>query len=496
MKDELLKFYDEYKKVVSAYNISQSTMYFDMQTICPKDGIAYRNEMASIIAGEAFAYQMNPDSLAKLHQLYDLLDDKDEIKTELKLYFRNLEMFENVPKEVFVRYTKTTNDAQEAWHEAKVKNDYSIFKDHLINNIKVVKEVLTYVDKEGSDYDYLLSKYQINTNTAYYDNFFNKVKEELLPLIQKIKHSGKHINDSLLFKHCDIDKQEAFQEDLQAYLKVNKDECYMGTTEHPFTSFFSAHEARITTKYYEEDVMNAIFSTIHEYGHALYSLQIDEKYEGTSVRDEIGYAMHESQSRFLENHIGRNIAFWKNLYPKLQEQYPALANVTLESFYEMMNVSRPSLIRTAADELTYPIHVLIRYELEKEIFDGNVDYDKLDELWADKYEEYLGVRPTNASEGILQDMHWGAAYLGYFPTYALGSAYAAQFYHQMSQEFDVDQALENNEFEKIANWLKENIHQYGGSLTGDEIIEKVCHEPFNPDYYINYLKDKYTKLYF
>ena len=161
-----------------------------------------------------------------------------------------------------------------------------------------------------------------------------------------------------------------------------------------------------------------------------------------------------------------------------------------------MNISQPTLIRTEADELTYPIHVLIRYELEKEIFSGNCDYDKLEEMWNNKYEEYLGIRPEKASEGILQDMHWSSAYLGYFPTYALGSAYAAQFYNAISKQINVEEALANNQFEVIANWLKENIHQYGGSLTADEIILKATGEPFNPDYYINYLKEKFTKLYF
>ncbi len=497
MKNELIKFYEEYKKVVAAYNISLSTMYFDERTVCPKNGIPYRNEMIAILAGEAFDYQMNKDALNKLHALYDLLEDGEELKTELKLYFRSIEKIEKLPKDVYVRHQKVLADSQEAWHEAKHKNDYSLFKDHLIAVIEATKEQLSYLDKTCGDYDYLLDTYQIGTNTEYYDNFFNKVKTELLPLIQKIVHGGKRIDDSKLTGHFDIKTQEAFLDDVQDYLKVNRDECFMSTTEHPFTSFFSTHEARITTRYDLENLMYAISSTIHEYGHALYSLQIDEKYESSSVREEIGFAMHESQSRFLENHIGKNKAMWKVIYPKLQAKFPeALNDVSLDEFYNMMNVSKPSFIRTEADELTYPIHVLIRYELEKEIFSGNCDYDKLEDMWNDKYEEYLGIRPTKSSEGILQDMHWGAAYLGYFPTYALGSAYAAQFYNAISKELNVEEALENDQFEVIAKWLKENIHQYGGLLTADEIMLKATGEAFNPDYYINYLKDKFTKLYF
>lgn len=497
MKNELIKFYEEYKKVVAAYNISLSTMYFDARTVCPRNGIPYRNEMLSLLAGESFDYQMNSESLKKLHDLYDLLDDKDELKTELKLYFKSIERIEKLPKDVYVKHQKTLADSEEAWQDAKQKNDYSLFKDHLIAVIESTKEQLTYLDKTCSDYDYLLDTFQAGTSVEYYDNFFNKVKSELLPLIQKIVHSGKRIDDSKLFGKFDVKKQQEFLEDVQDFLKVNRDECFMSTTEHPFTSFFSSHEARITTRFDELNPMFAISSTIHEYGHALYSLQIDEKYESSSVREEIGYAMHESQSRFVENHVGKNMATWKVLYPKFQAKFAdEFADVTLEEFYNMMNVSQPTLIRTEADELTYPIHVLIRYELEKEIFSGNCDYDKLEEMWNDKYEEYLGIRPEKASEGILQDMHWSSAYLGYFPTYALGSAYAAQFYHAISKQINVEEALANNQFEVIADWLKENIHQYGGSLTADEIMLKATNEPFNPDYYINYLKEKFTKLYF
>ena len=242
--------------------------------------------------------------------------------------------------------------------------------------------------------------------------------------------------------------------------------------------------------------MSAIFSTIHEYGHALYGLQVKEAYDGTALSSGIGCAMHESQSRFMENHIGRSKAFWEVNYPKLQKHFPTqLGQVSLDDFMRMINVSRPSFIRTEADELTYPIHILIRYELEKEIFNGNVDYDQLETMWNDKYEEYLGIRPQHAKEGILQDMHWGAANLGYFPTYALGSAYAAQFYHQMEQDMDVEDVLRKKDFAKISGWLKENIHQYGAFKDPQQILMDVTGEEFNPNYYISYLKEKYAKLY-
>ena len=495
MEQELRKFYEEYKKINAAYSMAASTMYFDMATIAPANGIPYRNEMFSILAGEAFEYQMNQESLKKLEKLQEITED-EELKAELKLQFRLLESVRKVPKDVFVNFRKTLADSEEAWQKAKNQNDYQIFKDHLIQVIKGQKELLTYVDKECSDYDYMLDQYQIGLSREKYDEFFQLIKDELIPFIKQIVSEGKHIDQSPLLQHFDIKEQEAFMKELQDYLQVNPKECYMGTTEHPFTDFFSAHEARITTHYYENNVLSAILSTIHEYGHALYSLQVNGNYDGTPFKDAIGCGMHESQSRLLENHIGRNRAMWEVNYPKLQAHFPEqLKDLSLDDFMDIVNLSQPSLIRTEADELTYPIHILIRYELEKQIFDGNVDYENLDQMWNDKYEEYLGVRPEKDSEGILQDMHWGAGDLGYFPTYALGSAYAAQFYHTMAQQIDVDEALRTSHFEIITNWLKENIHQYGARYTADEILIKATGEPFNPHYYIDYLKDKFKKVY-
>lgn len=495
MESKLRNFFSEYKKILAAYEMAGSTMYFDMATIAPKNGIPHRNEMMSILSGESFDYQMNEENLKKLDELYAMTQDP-ELKKELELYFKSIESQRNLPKDVFVRFVKTVSDSEEAWHKARTADDYQLFKDHLVAVIKAQKEVLSYVQKDCSDYDYLLDSYQKGMNQERYDVFFNKIKEELLPFIQRIVKEGKAIDNTVLSQSYAIKEQKAFMEEVLNYLQVDKKEVYMGETEHPFTQFFSAHEARITTHYFENIIKSAILSTVHEYGHALYSLQVDEKYNNTIFKDGIGMALHESQSRFLENYVGRSKAFWDVMYPRLQKHFPEqLSEVTADQFYEMLHVSKPSFIRTEADELTYPVHILIRYELEKEIFDGTVDYDNLDKMWNDKYEEYLGIRPEKDSQGILQDMHWSAANLGYFPTYALGSAYAAQFYNAMCKELDPEALLKEEKFEVIQNWLKENIHQYGAYLSADEILLKATGESFNPDYYISYLKEKYGSVY-
>ena len=356
--------------------------------------------------------------------------------------------------------------------------------------------MLTYIDYEGSDYDYLLDQYQVGMNQAKYDEFFGEIKEKIVPLIHAIKERGRQIDASALAQNFPVEGQKAFTEVLKEALNMDSDKVLVMESVHPFCSFFSANDVRFTTKYLEDNLASAILSTAHEYGHALYGLQVNPSYEKTEFGRGIGLAMHESQSRTIENYVGRNPGFWKKQYPKLQELFPAqLCEVSLDQFLDIINVSVPGFIRIEADELTYPLHVLIRYEIEKMIFDGEADFDTLDVLWADKYEEYLGIRPVTHSEGILQDIHWSWAYFGYFPTYALGSAFASQFYAKMAKDIDVDAILEKGEFEPIAVWLKENIHHYGASKTYDEILLAVTGENFNPSYYTDYLVEKYTKLY-
>lgn len=489
-------FFKEYKEICSAYQMAGSTLYFDLATAAPKAGIPYRNRMLAVLAGEAFTYQMKPEHLKRLEDMYENAGEGSGLKKELALYFRLIEDVRKLPKDVYVKRQQILADSQSMWQQAKEKDDFALFLPHLRKVIAMQKEVLSCLGRESSDYDYLLDRYEMGTDSETYDGFFGEVKAKLLPLIREIQERGKKIDDSVLFSGYDVREQEAFLEELKDYMQVDRNCCYMGVSEHPFTEFFSAKETRITTHFYPDNLMSAILSTVHEYGHALYALQVEEKYDGTAFKDAIGSAMHESQSRLMENHIGRNQAFWEVNYPRLQRHFPdKLRGIPLSRFMDMMNVSRPSLIRTEADELTYPIHVLIRYELEKEIFEGGADVGKLDGLWNDRYREYLGICAKRPSEGILQDIHWSAGDFGYFPTYAIGSAYAAQFFHAMEKEIPVEKALEQGDFSMIADWLKEKIHRFGAAQTADEILLSATGEHFNPGYYLDYLVEKYTRLY-
>lgn len=494
--EQLLAFYHAYKEKLAAYRLAQDTLYFDVSTSAPKAGITYRNKMLSILAGEAFAYQMHEEHIQKLEQLYEMAEEGSILKKELALYFRLIADYKTLPKEEYVKFYELVSESENVWHEAVKRNDYAYFYPTLKKVIAYQKKMLTYIKKDCSDYDYLLDRYEQGMNIEKYDVLFQKIKEELLPFIQKVQKEGRKIDDRIMFQSFSLDEQEAFMEEVMKALEVNQEKCMITTSQHPFTMFFSANEARITTNYNEHHVFSAIGSTIHEYGHALYHLQMNPAYHGTALTDAVGCGMHESQSRLFENHIGRSEAFWYGLYPKMQAYFPKqLQDVSFEQFMLMINVSYPSFIRTDADELTYPIHLLIRYELEKDIFSGKLALEDLKQVWNDKYEEYLGIRPTTDNEGILQDIHWSSSSFGYFPTYVLGSAYAAQFWHAMEKDIQASEQLKKGNIRIVKEWLKEHVHQYAAEKTADEILMLATKEAFQPDYYITYLKEKFSKVY-
>lgn len=494
-KEEALSFYKQYRDKCNAYQLAETTIFFDMSTIAPENGNDYRIKMMSLLGGEAYDYQSAPENIEKLEEM-SKLDLGDVMNEEIRQVLKDLHRISKLPRDFYIYMQELSAKGEIAWKKAKKEKDYSLFKDVLKELVEMRKKAYDYYGYDKTLYDAMLDDYETGMTIEKYDNFFACIKERLVPFIKKLEKEGKKIDDQPLHQTFEIEGQEKVMDILKDYMNFNPKECYMGLSAHPFTCSFSLHDVRITNKYIKDSLVSSIFTIIHEYGHALYMMHVDEKLEGLYVSGSMTSGMHESQSRFLENYIGKRKSFWVNNFSKVKEIFPEqLKNIAFDDFMEMINVVQPSLIRTEADELTYPLHILIRYELEKEMINGNIDIDHLDQIWADKYEDYLGIHPQDASEGILQDIHWSDGSFGYFPTYALGSAFGAQFFKAMQKDLDVDVALASNHFSLIEDWLREHIHQYGALYKADEIIEKVCHEPFDPNVYIDYLIDKFSKIY-
>ncbi|MCF0260761.1 MAG: carboxypeptidase M32, partial [Erysipelotrichaceae bacterium] len=407
MKLNFEPFYQEYLNRLFAYGLVLSTAYNDQNTAAPKGGALLANEAMAVLQGEAFKISNNPETIKQIKEYEQKLTDGSLEKQEVSMRLDEIRDTESIPAEFFVQTNKDRLDAGTWWHKAKQQSDYSMFRPWLEKTVNNTLKSMTYSPryKQGKEYDFMLDQFEKGMDQEQYDAFFEVIKRDLPPLIEKVK-AAKQIDDSRLSRPVSIDKQEAFNEYVLDVLKRNPEEVYMTTTEHPYTCFMSSSDVRINTHYYEDRFLSAVLSTVHEYGHALFGLQIDPDFLKSSLYSAVGSAAHESQSRLLENHIGRRRSFWKYLYPKLTEMVPEMADIPLDDLVDMINVSVPSLVRTEADELTYPLHILIRYEIEKMMASGEIDYDQLPKIWADKYEEYLGVRPENDKEGVLQDMHW------------------------------------------------------------------------------------------
>ena len=495
ISEEKLQKYNDWIFKKSAYGMALAVIMVDKLTVAPPGGSDYRDARTAFLSGELFSIDTDPEMLEILKEMKDDPDLDGDTKKAAELYYKNSMNTVCIPKQEFVAAQELMNRSYNAWLEGKIKKDYSVFEPYLKQVIETVKKLYGYRNSDMDLYDQMLNEFEPGMNREKYDAFFNALKERLVPLIRRVSEA-EQIDDSFLYQSFDIEGQKSFTAELLKYLHFDPDWGYQNETEHPFTNWICENDCRTTTKYVENNVSSAILSTIHEVGHATYEHDCDDRYDGMILSEGISCGMHESQSRLFENYLGRSQAFWDYLYPKLQKQFPEqLGNVTAEQFVGAINTSRCSLVRTEADELTYPLHILIRYEIEKGLFDGSISTEGLDETWSAMYEKYLGVKPADASEGILQDVHWSDGSFGYFPTYALGSAFAAQFVHQMRSEIDVDEALRSGRFDICVNWLKEHIHRYGCRYDASEVMNLAAGSDFDVSFYLDYLEEKYTKLY-
>ncbi len=497
MSDKLDEF-KAYLEKLSFFGHATTQMYWDMQTQTPTKGFAYKVDALTYFSTEAFEMQTSEEYGQMLNALsqpeeFDALDQGMQVTVKRRK--KNFEEDKRIPKDFYEEMVRAKAHSQKAWEEAKRKNDYSIFCPHLQKMIDYSKQLAAYTRPDMDIYDALLDMYEEGMDSETVDKLFTELKEGLVPLLQKIEKQPAP--DSSIFKgEYPIHKQKELGAFLLEYIGYDKEAGAMGESEHPFTMGFGPKDVRVTNHYEKDQAINAMFSIIHEGGHAIFEQGVDEKYEKTDLIQINFLGLHESQSRFFENILGRNINFWKPIYEKVGEYLPKFKEISLEQFYQEINHVRPGFIRTDADELTYSLHVILRYELEKAIFRDGVSAEELPQLWNDKMEELLGVRPEKDTDGILQDMHWSDGSFGYFPTYALGNIYDGMFLEKITEELgDIDKILAAGRIKEITGWLHDKIHQYGSLRTSKEVIEFVCGKEISADPILKYFDDKYSRLY-
>lgn len=485
---------------IMAFETARNLFEWDDQTIAPFVAAEYTSKVLGIISDEYMKSLANDDVRKLINKLKEGKEQK-ELTDKEKAIVRELDktylQLESIPAEEYKAFNELVSISNRAWAKAKKDNNYEHFAPYLKKIIQYKKKFAGYrAKKDQVPYEVLLSDFEECFKIKDLDIFFDKIKKEIVPLLKKVSQKSDSIDKSYNYLKYDIDKQRDFCKYLASYLGFDFNRGVIAESAHPFTLQLHNHDVRITNSFIEDNLESAMFSVIHETGHALYEMNIDDSITQTPVGTGASMGMHESQSRLFENIIGRSDAFWTPIYDKLVNTYPDnLKDVSLQDFIRGINKAEPSLIRTEADELSYSLHIIIRYEIEKMIFSGEADVDNLPELWNKKYEEYLGVTPPTDSEGILQDTHWSYGEFGYFPSYAIGSAVASQIYAKMKDVMPVEDYLLEGNITPIREYLKDAIHKYGATKNTNQILLDITGEEFNADYYVNYLKDKYEKLY-
>lgn len=484
---------------IGAFEEAIAVMYWDMRTGAPKKGIEERSQAVGLLSSEVFQMQTS-EEMAQYIQ--DLQDQKTELSFPLAKTLEDVEeqfgLQKKIPADLYQEYVILCAQSESVWEEAREQNDFDKFYPYLEKIVALTKQMIEHWGElNGNAYNRLLDQYEPGMTTDMIDDMFGRLKETIVPLVKKIQQQNEQPDDSFLFKSFDPAQQEAFNHYLLKHLNYDFEAGRLDKTVHPFAIGLNQGDVRITTRYDEFDFRSAIFGTIHECGHALYEQSFDPSLKGLPVSNGASMGIHESQSLFYEHFIGHHEGFWKFHFEQLQKHSPEqFNNVTLEQFLRAINLAKPSLIRIEADELTYALHIMIRYEIEKDIFNGDIDLQELPQIWNDKYEEYLGIRPENDAEGVLQDVHWSGGSFGYFPSYALGYMYAAQLRHAMEKDFpNFDELVENGDLQPILHWLTEHIHRHGKTKKPLELIEDATGEALNVQYLIDYLQEKYTTLY-
>lgn len=484
------------QKKQKAYTYVLSLAGWDSNTEAPKECFPFRSEMLSIISGEHFSLMISDAYVNEVNALMKTRDQLTETqRKEIEKAKKNLDKIIKIPKDEYIEYSKLRTMAQKVWEEAREEDNFDKFKPYLEKIIAYQKKMVAYRSDTDNPYNVLLDDFEEGMDMEKYDDFFHTIKTELVPFVKEVLKK-KDAPEKFIHDTYPKENQKKFVEYLLDVFHFNQDRGLLKESVHPFTWNTHSKDVRLTVRYLENYVFSSIFAAIHELGHALYEQQVDEVFDMTNLKSGASMGIHESQSRFYENIVGRSRPFWEAHYGKLKSMFSKqLKDVDLDTFYRGINKVDETFIRVEADELTYPLHILLRYEIERAIFNDNVSVEELPKLWNEKVKKYLNLDVDKASNGILQDVHWSGGMFGYFPTYALGSAYAAQIYYTMKEELDLETLLKENQINKVNKWLKEKIHCFGSSKKPEEIIQKVTNEPFNPKYYIRYLKEKYTDIY-
>jgi carboxypeptidase Taq len=470
-------------------------LFWDQQTMMPRAGAAGRAEQLATlnrVAHELFVSEETGRLLEASSSYAESLDPESDEACLVRVVRQDYEKASRVPSELRAEMTRAGSQGLEAWHEAKSRSDFSHFLPALERNVELKHRYVQCFDPAEEPYDILLDDYERGMTTGEVRAIFDELKAELIPLVRDIADRDDPSLADIVEGDFDPDVQRALCHEIVESFGYRGGTWRLDPTAHPFASGGGVDDIRITTFYYPNN-LDSIFATMHEYGHGLYEHQVDRALDRTPLGSGVSLGLHESQSRMWENLVGRSMPFWRGFYPRVQDRFPdELGGVEVDRFYAAINRVHPTLIRIHADEVTYNMHVILRFELEQEIVNGRIDLKDLPDAWNAKIEEYLGIEVSDDAHGVLQDVHWSGGAIGYFSTYSLGNVMSLQIWERIVEELpDLSDSIERGEFADLREWLRERLHRHGRKFLPKDTLARIVGGPIDAGPYLRYLKEKH-----
>ena len=492
---------------IQRINSAASVLSWDQETYMPAGGGGARADQIATLQGIAHQTLVSSDTERLLGRCIDLhtglpLEEDGELwdessRAQLREVWRDYDRAKKLPSDFVMRLSRECSLAQQVWVEAKAQSNYRMFLPNLRRVLSLKREEAQLLGFQDSPYNALLDVYEPGLAIAALRPLFARLKAQLVPLLKNIQASTAQIDDGFLYHAYDQARQMEFGRLVLIAMGYDFEKGRLDLSAHPFTTSFHPSDVRVTTRVQEYDLLSCLFSCIHEGGHGLYDQGLDPAHYGTPLGEAVSLGIHESQSRMWENCVGRSRAFWRFFYPILQATFHhQLRAVDAEQFYKVINRVKPSLIRVEADELTYNLHIMLRFEIEQDLIEGKTNPEELPDIWSHKMKKYLGVVPSNDGEGVLQDVHWSMGSFGYFPTYTLGNLYAVQFYDQAKLEIpNIEDEIAAGQLMILRRWLGQKIHRWGRMFIPDHLSQRVTGVSLSPEPFLRYIDRKYGELY-
>ncbi|MFI4875717.1 MAG: carboxypeptidase M32 [Blastopirellula sp. JB062] len=477
----------------------QELLEWDERTIMPPKGGAYRAEQVALLAGMIHQRRTAPrvgELLTALAESPMVADPHGDQGATIRVLKREYQRDSKLPQALVVELSKAKTLAQQAWVQARSENNFPAFRPHLETIIKLMRESADALGYAESRYDALLDYFEPEAKTAEVAAALSALKDDLAPLVAEIAETGRRPNLDILRRDFPLAAQESFGKRVAQDIGFDFEAGRLDVTHHPFCCGMGPHDCRITTRYDQNFFPSAFFSTLHEAGHGLYDQGLRPDQYGLPPGSYVSLGVHESQSRLWENMVGRSYPFWRHYYPELKKLFASLGDTPMSDFHFAVNDVQPSLIRVEADEATYNLHIIVRFELEQALLSGDLPVADLPAAWNEKYQQLLGVAPSDDADGCLQDVHWSAGLIGYFPTYSLGNMYAAQLFDQAAVDLgDLAEMFGRGEFAPLLHWLRDKVHRHGSCYPAPQLMQNACGEALDHRPLLKYLRDKYGPLY-